>query len=236
MATYSNANACATETYASSLGNSAVFYYNKNRATCDSDSDSDSDLLLASTMVHDAPSSESEDDDDDDGGGYIVPSHKATNVSPLGASVGITYRSGSDINTESYCTREDADNDNDSAHSGSMDDDFIVPSSGLSSHDSSAAAMPHHRQTNVDDEVYDNIVACATKERPIIVTIIEKSSILMMHGFFRFHAALTKPFIHAFFLQHSRASISDLIARIVRRKNTIVSNTWMRFLNENNIF
>jgi hypothetical protein len=103
-----------------------------------------------------------------------------------------------------------------------MDEDCNVPSGGLSSHAASDTAVtPHHRQMNVDDEVYDNIVARATKEMPRIVTTFEKSIILMMRGFFRFHAALTKPFIHALFAQNFRASISDLIARIVRKRTQL---------------
>jgi hypothetical protein len=176
-------------------------YKNNNRSA--HDSDRASELLLASrTSVHDdAPSSESEeDDDDDDYIGYIAPSRKGMTVSPLGESIG--------SNDESYCPSED-----------SMDEDCNVPSGGLSSHAASDTAItPHHRQMNVDYEVYHNVVARATKERPRIVTTVEKSIILMMHGFFRFHAALTKP---ALFLQNSRASISNLIAHIVRRKTQL---------------
>jgi hypothetical protein len=97
-----------------------------------------------------------------------------------------------------------------------------VPFGGLSSHAASDTAVrPHRRLMNVDDELYDTVVARATMERPRIVTIVEKSIILIMHGFFQFHSALTKPFIHALFLQNFRASISDLTARIVRRKTQL---------------
>jgi hypothetical protein len=109
-------------------------------------------LSLASrTSVHDdAPSSESEeddddDDDDDDDIGYISPSRKGMTVLPLGEIIG--------SNDESYCPSED-----------SMDEDCNVPSGGLSSHATSDTAVtPHHRQINVDDEVYHNVVARATR-------------------------------------------------------------------------
>jgi hypothetical protein len=179
-------------------------YKNNNRSARDSDRDSEFSLPSRTSVHDDAPSSESEEDDDaddDDGDiGYIAPSGKVMTVSPLGESIG--------SNDERYCATEDI-----------MDGDCNVPSGGLSSHAASDTAVsPHHCQMNVDNEVYENVVARATNERPRIVTTIEKSFILVMHGFFRFYAALTKPFIHTLFLQNSRASISDLIARIVRRK------------------
>jgi hypothetical protein len=108
-------------------------------------------------------------------------------------------------------------------------------SGGLSSDvaavaDKSVATTARHRKTTVDKNVHEDAVARATVMRPRIVTIIKKSIILMMHGFFCFQAALTDPFIQALTQQKSRVSISDLISPTVRHKNSIVASTWTNFL------
>jgi hypothetical protein len=96
--------------------------------------------------------------------------------------------------------------------------------------DTSVAATTRHNKTTVDKDVHEDAVSRATVMRPCTVTIIEKSIILMMHSFFRFHATLTEPFIRALTQRKSRASISDLIARIVRHNNSIVASTWTNFI------
>jgi hypothetical protein len=140
----------------------------------------------------------------------------------------VTHRFQS--NDGNYCPSEGTGDDNASAK-----DDRHASSDGLSNDvaavaDTSVAATARHHKTTVDKDVHEDAVADATVMRPRTVTIIEKSIILMMHSFFRFHAALTKPFIQALTQRKSRASISDLIAHIVRQNNSIVASTWTNFI------
>jgi hypothetical protein len=230
MTTYSNVNASASRAaYDSSSGDSVAFQYNgrtsAKRKRCPRDIGSDSN---SSESEDNAPLSESEDDSNDVD---IVPSRKACRtVEPMGVSLCTAVTHGFQTNDGNYCPSEGTDDDDASA-----EDNMRASSGGLSNDvaavaDTSVAATTRHRKTTVDKDVHEDDVARATVMRPRTVTIIEKSIILMMHSFFRFHVALAELFIQALIQRNSRASISDLIARIVRRKNSIVASTWTNFL------
>jgi hypothetical protein len=137
---------------------------------------------------------------------------------------------GFQTNDGNYCSSEVTDDDYASAEEDMRDSSGGLPNDVAAVADTSVAATTHHRKTTVDKDVHDDAVSLATVMRPRTVTIIEKYIILMMHSFFRFHATLTEPFIRALTQRNSRASISDLIARIVRRKNSIVASTLTNFL------
>jgi hypothetical protein len=81
----------------------------------------------------------------------------------------------------------------------------------------------------VDNDIHEDDVARAIVMRPRIITIIEKSIILRMYGFPL--SRWTEPFIQALTQRKFRANISDLIARIVRRNNSIVASTCTNFEN-----
>jgi hypothetical protein len=219
MTTYSNANA-SSAAYDSSSGDRT----SSKRKRCPGDIDNNSD----STESEDnAPLPESEDDSNDVD---AVPSRKARRtVSPMAVRLGFQTNDGN------YCPSKGTDDDDAPA-----EEDIRASSGGLSNDvaavaDISVSATTRHHKTTVDKDVHEDAVSRATVMRPRTVTIIEKSIILMMHSFFRFHATLAEPFIRALTQRKSRASISDLIAHIVRRKNSTVASTWTNFLKGENI-
>jgi hypothetical protein len=172
---------------------------------------------------------ESEDDSNDVD---ILPSRKARRtVSPMAVRLrNVTH--GFQTKDGNYCSNEGTDDDDASAEeimrasAGGLSNDVAAVA------DTSVAATTRHRKITVDKDVHEDAVSRATVMRPRTVTIIKKSIILMMHSFFRFHTTLTEPFIRALTQRKSRASISDLSDRIVRRKNSIVASTWTNFLKE----
>jgi hypothetical protein len=163
--------------------------------------------------------------EDDSNDVDIVPSRKARRtVSPMAVRLGFQTNAGN------YCPSEGTDDDDASA-----EEDMRASSGGLSNDvatvaDISVSATTRHRKTTVDKDVHEDDVSRATVMRLRNVKIIEKSIILMMHSFFRFHATLTEPFIRALTQRKSRASISYLIACIVRRKNSTVASIWNNYL------
>jgi hypothetical protein len=203
MTTYSNVNA-SSAAYDSSSGDRT----SSKRKRCPGD------------IEDNAPLPESEDDSNDVD---IVPSRKARRtVSPMAVRLGFQTNDGN------YCPSEGTDDDDASA-----EEDMHASSGGLSNDvadvaDISISATTHHRKTTVDKDVHEDAVSRTTVMRPRTVKIIEKS--IIMHSFFRFHATLMEPFIRALTQRKSRASISYLIACIVRRKNSTVASIWNNYL------